>query len=92
MWVTMMKHDMESKPDPNKFTELQLMELYEKAIDKGKDREHSYPSKSSNKKTSNKTSNTTPHQPSSSDKPRMQKRTPPNGMPTKKWVEKWLKG
>lgn len=92
MWVTTMKHDMESKPDPNKFTELQLMELYEKAIDKGKDREHSYLSKSSDKKTSNKTSNTTPHQPSSSDKPRMQKRTPPNGMPTKKWVEKWLKG
>ena len=31
-----MKHDIESRPDPNDFTELQLMEFYEKAIDKVK--------------------------------------------------------
>jgi hypothetical protein len=79
-----MKHDMESKPDPNDFTELQLMGLYEKAIDKGKDREHSYLSKLSDKKTSNKTSNTTTHQ-SSSGKSRIQKRAPLNGMPAKHW-------
>src|ERR1700735_2453348 len=95
IWVTTIKHDISKAKNPGKMTEEELLALYEKAVDQGRNRERSYVSRdkiiSPPQKALQLQSNLSQgfQTPQSFESKR---KSPPKGMSPWKWVEKWLKG
>jgi Reverse transcriptase (RNA-dependent DNA polymerase) len=88
MWVTTVKHDIGKRQNPGRMTEMELLDLCEKAIDQGREQERSYVSKS-NLKGSN-TIRPTPISNTTNSTPK--RNMPPKGTKAFKWVEQWLQG
>lgn len=94
IWVTTIKHDISKTKNPGKMTEEELLALYEKAVDQGRNRERSYVSRdkiiSPPQKALQLQSNLSQgfQSPQSFESKR---KSPPKGMSPWKWVEEWLK-
>src|SRR6202161_2620864 len=95
IWVTAIKLDIGKQN--NTLTESELLDLYEKAIDQGRERERSYVAKSLERKDkipkpkTSRSSSPSPNLPELSGT--MKRRNePPRDMSAIKWVESWLQG
>ena len=92
MWVTTIKHDIGKRKNPGSITEMELLDLCEKAIDQGREHERSYVSRSDPKGSSRNRSAPAPNMANSTPFSTPKRNMPPRGTKAYKWVEQWLRG
>jgi hypothetical protein len=88
MWATTIKYELSKRQNPNNMTEMELLDLCEKAIDRGKQRDRSYISKDKKAKPTQSSTTSKRRNNENSEK----RNSPPRGMSIIKCVEKWLQG
>jgi len=94
IWVTTIKHDISKTKNPGKMTEEELLALYEKAVDQGRNRERSYISRDKKISPPQKAPQLQSNLSQGFQTPRSfetKRKLPPKGMSPWKWVEEWLK-